>query len=92
MNVLLYHISVILDIIFFGLGVISVLLIRKNPSQHIRLLLDLAKVFAGASIFLMLFFSISPKMIIGTGLDLALSYIAGVLITSGILRIETDLI
>lgn len=92
MNIILYHFSILLDTILFGLGVLSVILVKGRLTKPIADLLNIVKIVAGASIFILIFFSIPINAIIGTGIDMALSYIAGVLLASGILRVETDII
>ena len=86
------HIFEIIDLFFFILGAILTISLSKRPPKWLVDLLHAFKVVAGAAIITMLIFKISILDLIGTGIDIVLSIIAGSLLAAGILRTETNLL
>lgn len=79
------------NLFMFSLGIISVVVL-KRPSKFLMILLNIAKMIGGAVILILLLYKVSIYDLLGTGIDMLLSYLAGVLISSGILFKETDLL
>ena len=96
LHVVMLDIILLVDLILFGSGIALVIGFKKLPhvlrTPYAQALLSILKVLAGGAILTMLIFKIDFYTLIGSGIDMILSFIAGVLLGSGILLKETDIL
>lgn len=76
MNVILFHTALVLDLIFFILGIITFFL--YSGSRTFDKVFGIISGISGAAILSILIFNLCSLTLVGTGIDLLLSYFAGV--------------
>ena len=94
MKLMILDTFTLLDLLMFSVGVVMTLVFVKKKSipNLLRAFLNVTKVIVGSTLLAMVLFRISMYNLLGTGIDLLLSFLAGILTVAGLFRIETDLI
>ena len=77
---------------FLGVAVVVGFKKIKGKVPQLINIMNFVKAFAGAAIITLFLFRISTYRLLGTGIDMILSFIGGILLAAGVLGIETDLI